>query len=273
MQHQSFNIEIALPTGRKVRVRELKNKEYLTIVKFCQNEDLAGLSMYLDELFIDPHLNIVERFYIFLYIRMMFIEADIVLIKNEREIKIDIASMLDKIESSYINLKRTVKEGGIEVTLDLPRASYFKSVDDLYISTISQIKTGDNCIKFADLSDAEQIKIMDNLPASIFNHIQGFLTSVQENLLDVALIEKNESLDIDGIDINIIGNGVMGFISIIYNSNLESFYNLLYIFQNTILPGTNLFFNLSPVETQIIFNNHQKKIQEENAQLQKRMGR
>ena len=72
----TFNVEIVLPSGKKVRVRELKNKEYLTIVKFCQNQDMVGLSMFFDELFIDPDLNIVERFYLLLYIRMLFVEPE-----------------------------------------------------------------------------------------------------------------------------------------------------------------------------------------------------
>lgn len=271
MQH--FNIEIALPTGRKVRVKELKNKEYLTIVKFCQNHDMAGLSMYFDKLFIDPSLNIIERFYVLLYVRMLFIDADIVLDSNGHEVKIDVATILDKIENSYIDLKRTIKECGIEVTLDLPRASYFENIDDLYTSTISQIKTGNQSIDFATISDNKKREIMDKLPASVFNYVNDFVKTIQDNLLDVALIEGDESLGIEGIEINIIGNGVMGFISAIYNTSLEGFYKLLYAFQNSILPGTNLFFELSPIETQIILNSHQKKIQEENAQLQKRMKR
>jgi len=62
---------------------------------------------------------------------------------------------------------------------------------------------------------------------------------------------------------------VMHFISMLYNTNLEGFYNLIYSFQNTILPGSNLFFDLSPIETQIILNAHQKRVAEENERLQK----
>jgi hypothetical protein len=39
-----FNVEIVLPSGRKCRVRELNNKDYLSIIKFAQNHDFVGIS-------------------------------------------------------------------------------------------------------------------------------------------------------------------------------------------------------------------------------------
>ena len=265
----TFNVEIVLPSGKKVRVRELKNREYLTIVKFCQNQDMVGLSMFFDELFIDPDLNIVERFYLLLYIRMLFVEPDIILNIEKREVKLDLATMLNKIEYSYIDLERTVTENGIDVTLDLPRISYFENIDDLYISTIRSVKVGDETIEFASITDEEKAEIMDNLPATTFIHIQEFINTIQDNLLDVALIEENKMLGLEELNINIVSNGVMTFVATLYNTNLEGFYNLIYSFQSAVLPGTDLFFEMSPVETQIILNAHQKKVAEENDRLQK----
>ncbi len=146
-----FNVEIVLPSGKKVRVRELKNKEYLTIVKFCANQDMVGLAKFFDSTFIDSDLNIIERFYLLLYIRMLFIEPDITLNIEKRDIKIDIATMLNKIESSYIDLERTVIEGGIEVTLDLPKVSYFENIDDLYIYNLYN-QAGGEVIDFASIT-------------------------------------------------------------------------------------------------------------------------
>jgi hypothetical protein len=44
-----FSIEIALPSGKTVRVRELKNSEYLSIIKYAQNKDFEDKADgYLD---------------------------------------------------------------------------------------------------------------------------------------------------------------------------------------------------------------------------------
>ncbi len=265
----AFNVEVVLPSGRKLRVEELKNRDYLDIVKFCSNKDMVGLAKFFDDRFIDQELNIIERFYLLLYIRMLFVEPDITFAIDQRDVKIDIATMLNKIEQSYIDLERTIVEGGIEVTLDLPKVSFFENIDDLYLSTISSIKVGGEVISFANISDEEKVEIINNLPATIFKHFQNFVQTIQDNLLDVALIEENKSLGVEALEINIVSNGVMHFISMLYNTDLEGFYNLIYNFQNTILPGSNLFFELSPIETQIILNAHQKRVAEENERLQK----
>ena len=81
-----FSIEIALPSGKTVRVRELKNSEYLAIIKFAQNKDFVGLGAYFDELFIRPDLNIVDRIYLLIYLRMTFIEPDINLSVDNKSI-------------------------------------------------------------------------------------------------------------------------------------------------------------------------------------------
>jgi len=175
----AFNVEVVLPSGRKVRVEELKNRDYLDIVKFCSNQDMVGLAKFFDDRFINSDLNIIERFYLLLYIRMLFIEPDITLNVDKRDIKIDIATMLNKIEQSYIDLERTVVEGGIEVTLDLPKVSYFETMDDLYLSTITSIKVGNEVIDFSTITEEECVEIIDNLPATIFKHFQTFIQTIR----------------------------------------------------------------------------------------------
>ena len=55
----------------------------------------------------------------------------------------------------------------------------------------------------------------------------------------------------------------------ILSTDLAAFYKLVYMFQNTIMPGSNLFFELSPIETKIILNEHSRRVKDENDKLQK----
>lgn len=265
----SFNVEITLPSGKKTRVKELKNSEYLTIVKFCHNKDLIGLSKYFESLFKLDNLNIIERFYLLIYVRMLFIDSEIVFIQNNRHVKLDLATMLDKLESSYISLDRTISDGEIEMTLDLPYITHFETIDSLFISTITSVKVGNTSIDFTSVDEEGRVSILNNLPASTFTYIESFIDSIQDNLLNITLIDENRQLEIESLEINILGNGLMNFISLLYNTNLEDFYNLIYLFQNTVMPGSNLFLNMSPIETQIILNAHHKKIKQQADALQK----
>lgn len=264
-----FSVEIVLPSGKKTRVRELKNSEYLSIIKFAQNKDYAGLSSFFDAHFISPDLNIVDRIYLLLYIRMIFIEPDISLTINDKSINISLASMLDKIEANYVDLETKVNVNGIEVTLDLPCITYYESVDDLLISTIKHIQIGNESIDYTMLEDEVRDEVMSNLPAAIFGHVNEFIQKVQDNLLDVDLIEENKVLGIDRLGINLMSNNVMDVVASLYGTDLQGFYTLIYSFQNTIMPGSNFFFDMSPIETRIIMNAHQKRMKEEQAQLKK----
>jgi len=264
-----FNVEIVLPSGRKCRVEELTNREYLAIIKFAQNKDLVGISRFFEELFIEPDMHIFDRFYLLIYARMLFIEGSISLNINDRQVEIQLAAILDKLEANYVDLETKFEDGGIEVTLDLPCITYYDSIDDLFISTIKNVRIGDDVVVFNNLSKEEQLQVMDNLPASVFQHIKKFVQTIQDNLLDIAIVDEDKSIGVERISIDIIGNGVMHFITNIFSTDLSSFYTLIYMFQNTIMPGSNLFFELSPIETRIILNAHSKRMKAENDKLQK----
>ena len=264
-----FSIEITLPSGKQCRVNELNNRDYLTIIKFAQNEDYVGLSQMFDNLFIEPDMNIFDRFYLLIYIRMMFIEGSISLTVGDRQVELQLATILDKLEASYVDLETTFEYNGIEVVLDIPCVTFYSSVDDFFISTIKSVKIADKVLTFNMLSSIEQAEVIDNLPAPILDYITKYIGTIKSNLLDITLIEANEDVGVERASIDVIGNGVIQFVTNIFSTNLESFYSLIYSFQNTILPGSNLFFEISPIESKIILNAHSKRVKEENEKLQK----
>lgn len=263
-----FNVEIVLPSGRKCRVRELSNREYLTIIKFTQNNDLVGLSRLFEELFIEPDMNIFDRFYLLIFVRMLFIEDTITLNIDNKAIDVNLSSILERLESNYVDLETKFTESGIEVTLDLPCISFYEHVDDLLISTIKTVEIAGSVVEFSTLNEEEQSHVLDNLPASLFKHINKFIQTIQDNLLDIPLVDENESLGVNEIKVNILGNGVMQFISNLYSTDLKSFFSLIYLFQNTITPGSDIFFNISPVESRILMNAHRDRVAAENKKLQ-----
>ena len=264
-----FSIEVPLPSGKTVRVRELKNSEYLSIIKFAQNKDFEGLGAFFDELFIRPDLNIVDRIYLLIYMRMTFIDPDIHLTIDNKAVTVSVASMLDKIEESYVDLETKITINGIEITLDLPCITHYENVEDLLIATIKHIQIGNDSIDYNELDDEVRDEVLGNLPASVFGHVNKFLETIQDNLLNVDLIEENKIIGLEATRINLIANNMLEFVCSLYGTDLDGFYTMIYSFQNTIMPGSNYFFDMSPVESRIIINAHQKRIKEENDRLQK----
>ena len=264
-----FSIEVALPSGKKVRVKELKNSEYLSIIKYAQNKDFEGLGAFVDKLFIRPDLNIVDRIYLLIYMRMTFIEPDINLTVDDKTVAVSVASMLDKIEESYVDLETRIIVNDIEVTLDLPCITHYKKVEDVLIATIKHIRIGNDEIDFSEQCSEMKDEVLSNLPASIFEHVNKFLGTIQDNLLNVDLIEENKTVGLQATRINLLANNMLEFISSLYGTDLQGFYTMIYSFQNTIMPGSSLFFDMSPIESRIIMNLHHKRVKEENDQLKR----
>ena len=264
-----FDIEVKLPSSKIKRVEELSNKDYLTIVKYIQNGDYYGLNKFFENTIIDTDLNIFDRFYLLLYYRMTFIDGVITIEKDGRQIDINLVSLLNKLEENYSDFELTFTEKDIEVTLDLPTISYYRTIDELFISAIKTLKVGNKSLNFYELPVDEQSQILDNLPIEVFNKIKDYIESISNDLLDVTVIAENKAVGVERFGINVISNGLMDFIAKVFTTDLNQFYKLLYYFQNTITPGSNIFFELSPIETKIILNEHNKRIEEENKELQK----
>ena len=265
----SFSVKIRLPSGKERRIPELSNQQYLTIAKFAENKDYEGLNSFFESTVLDADLNIFDRFYILIYIRMLFVDEKLIINSNERQIDISLVALLDSLEANYKDLETSFIEDGIHITLDLPALSYFKKVDDLLTSSIKTLTIGDNTLNFYELTSKEQTDILDNLPSSIFSRVKQFINTIASDLLDVTIIDENKSIGVERFGIDVIGNGVIDFISNIYTTDLDQFYNMIYFFQNVITPGSDLFFKMSPIESKIIMNHHNKKVKEENDRLAK----
>jgi len=269
-----FDIEITLPSGKTRRVKELKNRDYLTICKYAENGDYKGLNLFFEDLYVDSDLNIFDRFYLLIYIRMLFVDDKIYLTRDDdKTVDVSLTSLLNRLEENYQDFTTTFTEGIYTITLDLPNQSYFNSVDEMLTSCIKTINNGASTLDFFELAEEDKSSILNNLPVAIFNRIRLFLNMISDSMSDITLIDANESIGVHEFNVNIIGNGVMEFMTSLFSTSLKNVYEMIYIFTNTVTPGCDIYFDLSPIEAKIILNSHNKKIQDQNEQLQKKRER
>jgi septum formation topological specificity factor MinE len=263
-----FTAEITLPSNKKRRVRELKNKEYINIIKFCENNDLVGLNELFEELYLDKDLDIYDRFYMLIYVRMLFVgETLSFTTKDGKNVDISLDTVLEKLESNFKDLDTEIVVDNLTIGLGIPNCSFFEDIDDLLTSVIKFITINNKRVEFKDLTVSEQNQVMSKLPANVFTIINKFLDNISNELLNITIIQQNDQFGIEEIKVDIVGNGVMQFISNIYRVDIKSYYELIYMFFQKILPGTNTFYNLSPIESKIFLNIHNKTIHNENKEL------
>lgn len=269
-----FDIEITLPSGKVRRVNELNNRDYITICKYAENGDYKGLNTLFEELYLDSDLNLFDRFYLMLYVRMVFVDSKITLKRaDDQKVDVGLAALLNNLEENYQDFETTFTEGNYTITLDLPNISYFNTVDVMLTSCIKVIDNGVSTLNFFELNEEDQTLILENLPIAIYNRLKSFIDMVSERMCSVTLVAANESIGLEEFNISLVGNGVMAFLTSIFGTSLQHMYELIYVFTNTVTPGADVFFNISPIESKIIMRHHNQRIKEQNDQLKKQKER
>jgi hypothetical protein len=267
-----FSIKLELPSGKLVKIQELKNRDYFTILKFCENRDLEGLDELFSELFFKHDLNtlnIIDKFYLLLAVRMLFIDPDIGFNDTAGTvIKYSINNILEKIDLLGKDLEAEITESGFNLTLGLPNKLYFRTLNDVYSSVIKTVKYKDKIITFSGLSDVEKEEILSYLPNTLFLPINRYITQISNELQNFVIIEKNEKLNIEEINSSIISNEFIGFLMSLFSTGLKGFLELIYIFSNRLGISTESFFNLTPLDSKVLVNIYNKDIEEQNKELQ-----
>lgn len=266
-----FSIKLQLPSGNTVQVKELKNKDYFTILKFCENRDLNGLSELFNDLFFKDELtslDIIDKFYLLLAVRMLFIDPDITFSDSlGNPIKFNINNILERIDLIEKDLNINLIEGDFSLMLGLPDKLYFGSLGDIYSSVIKTIKYKDKDIIFTNLNDIEREEILTHLPNSLFTPINKYITKLSNELQNFVIVEGNEQFNIKEINTNIISNEFMGFIMSLFSTGLKNFMELIYIFSNRLGISVEAFFNLTPLDSKVLVNIYNKDIDDQNKEL------
>lgn len=270
-----FTIKVKVPTGRTVRVSEIKNKEYLSLLKFCQNDDIEGLSHFFeDTIFSKIHnsaeLTIIDRLYILIYLRMVFIDPNIIFKdKQDRNINFNLSNILQQIDDRESDYTKTVTRESFTLDLGLPNMLYYNDMDDLFIGTIKRIQIKDKEIHFSNLTKEEREDVLGYLPADVFKDISNYIKEISHNVRNFIIIEKNEDLNIDQLNLDITTNGGISFILALFTQNLKTYYELMYFFMCKLQMPHDTFINLTPIETKVMINIYEKEQEERRkAELQ-----
>ena len=270
-----FNIELDLPSGKKIRIPELNNRDYLAIIKFCENKDYYGLDNIFNTLFFTPDLNIIDRFFILIYVRMVFVGSELNLTSSKDiNVKMKLGNILDNLIANYSDREKQISHSNINVCVGIPVGSYFNSIDQLYISAIKSVRLVMEQrtveVDFNVLTDQEKEEVLSQLPSEIFVKLQTYITELTNSVIDITLIEQNDAIGLTEAKVSILGNSIMYFVCTIYSYDLMSFYETLYHYNHFVSNGSGDFFNLTFNEITLMLNMHAERIKKENDETKKK---
>jgi len=270
---EEFFVKISLPSGNTIQLFELKNRDNQTILKYCENSDVEGLSDFFNRTVFKgkKSLDIIDKFYTLLSLRMIFIDPDIIFADAVgNEIKYGITNILNRIDLLDIDYtKSIIINEHITVDLGLPNLLYFADVNDIYMSTIKSIKLQSGQVVFSDLTADIQEDVLKNIPNILFTHINTHITQLSQQLKTLTIIEENTDLNISEYSTDIISNQFMGLIMSLFSTGLKSFFEMMYIFTSKLNIDGATFLNLTPLDSRVLLNIYNKDINDQNKALKK----
>jgi len=242
----SFSIRLDV-YNRSIRVPQLTNKQYIDIVKYCENKDIDGFCNYFDE-WLEPFkdLNCIEKFYVLIAMRIIFVDPYIQCSTEiDQILQYDLNNILltlDEIENTYSD--RIMYTSGLWTDIDIPKSL---NPRDAITSTIRENGSG-------------------YIPV---NSIQSFLDKVDKKYERVLFLAGYEEHIKQPIKLS-IQNGVLPMLLMeLYGQPLMQLYQTQYHFLNKVSKSYDHYISLTPGETQLLMKMYSDEIDKQNKELNK----
>jgi len=238
---------LKLPCGRTIRVNELKNREYLNIVKYCENGDFDGFLQTIRTKLIPDFndLNVVEKACALVAYRIMFLGDELTLINAEhQQVRSTASSILEKLEE--VDVDR------VDFELD-----GFKAV----IGNIKDFTTDDfdiySCVESIEYQNAtvtgdDVISAIDVIPVAVSNALGHRILEVYKYYNNVEIVSADPRKKMPSIKISLVDTSFSIFIMSIFTSSLELMFDTVFIFSQHFQNVD--YFDLSPLDSKVLEN-------------------
>lgn len=268
-----FTIPITLPSTKTVRIPEFKNKHYLIVLKFCENNDIEGLCQYFkhllfEEFKLSKELNFLDLLYVLIYIRTLFVDPKIhILNEKQVEVGIELNTFLEKLEQLPVFTNEIITLEGFKITIGLPTEIYFGSIDEVISTSIKEVEFYGKKINLQELSHTDRNLIIEKLPLKVTEILLQYMKDMNKKMGNIFIVDDNPVFHVKGIELSILSNQFFYFIKSIYSQNLRTFFELMYHFTNKVNHSADLFMELTPVDSMIMFNMYREEVKNQNEDL------
>ena len=246
---RGFGVDVFLPClGRSEFFGEIKNHQYITILKFLQNGDDHNFSKYLDELITElshndvdyNELTRVDKLVVWLSLRTISVSPDLKLTfkcaTTERDYKesVDLLKLVNA-----INELDWVVDGCIEVNsriklkYKLPKSVYIDSQEALFDECFYVMELDGDSYDLYSLSPDELSEVMSFIPTNIVSNVYKHIQDESDTLGEIDFLTYKSPYDqFDETKIyklNVYDNGLYEFIKMLFTDNMRNHYQYNYI--------------------------------------------
>lgn len=278
-----FQYKVYLPSiSDYVRVDELKNHEHLNIIKYNKNNDIVGLSNYLESLIHnkisnkDISLHRIDKFCIILTMIMVCIDSTITLqstcevTEQDYEIVIDVGDILNIISNVEYN-NTILKSNDIYMNIQYP-SNILVSGDIDVKDYIKSIEIHSNVYELETLSAHDIDSIISKLPGNIYPRLLKMIEALKAPHKNINILTFKSPYDDESeetrIEFNLTTNDILHFILLLLGNDLNAFYELQFNMMSNYHFPPDYFMKCSPIESKIYYNYMKSDVDQKNKQIE-----
>lgn len=165
-------------SGEEFSIKPFTFKNQLDVSRLIYEENNGGLSKYLVDHFEIKNLNIVDKFFVLLKARQLFLGEFLSLNIDNKNINLDVKILCN----SLFSIKKQHKiltYRNLFVEFDYPTDLY-KKEGDILLSTIKSMKIESEYVNFDNISQKDRETLVSNLPADFIKVIREYFSEVSE---------------------------------------------------------------------------------------------
>jgi len=161
-----------LPNGKEVKLKEILYKDLRTFNLYGE-ATIKGRLNFLESFIITKGLNIMEKLYALLYLRLVCIGDNLIIGSEKGDVGVSLSFVKDNV-GGINNITKVIEDKGIEYTLDYP-LNFNQGDDDFLLSVVTKIKFNDKELDIGKLSEEEYEAVLLKLPKGLYGHVDKFL--------------------------------------------------------------------------------------------------
>lgn len=280
-----FCYDVYVPSIQSnVKFYELLNKDYLSMLKFLQNNDDPGFATFVDhlltQLIVDKHaqhqFDRLDKYCILLTIMMICVgnvlEFTTTCSETDKQFTIDI--VIGKVVSSIndIQVSSHVVDVGddIQIKLSPPRSLFgpFRTpINSITVAGVEQDTTS--------LTDDQLDDLIATLPYNVFTQLQQVYKDIHEQCDNVTYFSYKNPHQLDKPPVeyvfNLFDDSFFQFIKLLIRDNLINYYKMMYTLTTKFKLDMSYIQNITPNETKTymsLIREDVKQLKEKQEQAQ-----
>ena len=280
----AFRIQTFVPLLKEhIQIKELKNADYLDLVKCIDKGDNEIISEAFENLIQEQIVNkdvigkltIIGKVVVLLEIYRHFIhetiDFSVTAYENEgTRFSVGIESIIDELNKVDYNLisEHVEISDGVELFFSLPSSLYVKQ-RDILTDIIYTIFSETNKYYFHTFNREEQILFLDSITTPIIKPASDAIESINEDIGKIKFIKKVENVELEEVECGLFTNEMFFFMKALFSADMYDIYMKQYFMIKILGSDYDHYLKIPPMEVSTMTRLYESDRKEQEKQLQK----